>query len=70
MKKMCKKKFQSPCVCRNELSNPSCLLRRASFTDYSKTTRVRMFYTAYIEVVETNYHTQLIPDVRVNNKDF
>ena len=24
MKQMCKKKFQSPCVCRNELSNPRC----------------------------------------------
>jgi len=25
MKQMCKKKFQSPYVCRNELSNPLCL---------------------------------------------
>jgi len=25
MKQMCKKKFQSPCVCRNKLSNPRCL---------------------------------------------
>ena len=25
MKQMCKKKFLSPCVCRNELSNPRCL---------------------------------------------
>ena len=25
MKQMCKKKFQSPCVCSNELSNPRCL---------------------------------------------
>jgi len=25
MEQMCKKKFQSPCVCRNELSNPCCL---------------------------------------------
>jgi len=25
MKQMCKKKFQSPCVCRNTLSNPRCL---------------------------------------------
>ena len=25
MKQMCKKQFQSPCVCRNELSNPCCL---------------------------------------------
>jgi len=42
MKQMCKKKFQSPWV------------DRASFTDYSKATRVRKFYTAYTGVVETN----------------
>ena len=28
---------------------------RASFTDYSKATRVRKLYTAYKGVVETNY---------------
>jgi len=34
MKQMCKNLFQSPCVCRNELSNPRCLtVGRASFTD-------------------------------------
>ena len=60
MKQMCKKKFQSPCVCRNELSKPRwpncvCKLGRGSFTDYSKATRVRKFYTAYTGVVETNF---------------
>jgi len=30
---------------------------RASFTDYSKATRVRMFSTVYTGVVETNYPT-------------
>jgi len=62
MKQMCKKKFQSPCVCLNELSNPRCLtvsvnckLGRASFIDYSKATRVRKFYTAYIGLIETNF---------------
>jgi len=25
MKQMCKKKFQSPCVCLNKHSNPCCL---------------------------------------------
>ena len=43
--------FNHPCVYRIELSNPRFL---TSFTDYSKTTRVRMFYTAYTGVVETN----------------
>jgi len=28
MKQMCKKKFQSPCVCHNELSNPRSLVYR------------------------------------------
>ena len=54
---MCKKKFQSTCVCRNKLSKPRCrtVAGRASFTDYSKATRVREFYTAYTGVVETNF---------------
>ena len=54
MKQMCKKKFQSPRVCRNELSNPRCL----SVAEPRLQTRVRKLYTAYTEVVETNYPTQ------------
>ena len=59
MKQMCQKRFESPCVCRNELSNSRCItvvckLYRASFTDYNKATRVRKFYTAYTGVVETD----------------
>ena len=57
MEQMCKKKFQSPCVCRNVRSNPRCLTVSSSFTDHSKATRVRKFYTAYTGVVETNYAT-------------
>ena len=45
---MCKKRFQSNYVYRYELA-------RASFTYYSKATRVRKFYTAYTGVIETNY---------------
>ena len=52
---MCKKKFQSPCVCRNKLSNPRWLTVQSLFTEYSKATRVRKLYTAYTGVVETNY---------------
>ena len=53
---MFQKKFQSPWVCRNKLSNPRCLTMShyASFRDYSKATRVKKFYTAYTGVVETN----------------
>jgi len=32
-----------------------CKLGRASFTDYSKATRVRKFYTANTGVIETNF---------------
>ena len=42
---MCKKKFQSPCVCRNKLSNPHSLTVSVN--------SVRKFYTAYTGVVET-----------------
>jgi len=53
MKQMCKKKSQSPCVCRNKHCNPRCLtkseLGRASFTDYIKATRG----TTYTGVAET-----------------
>jgi len=57
-------------VCRNKLSNPCCL-GRASFTDYSKATRVRKFYTAYTGVVETNYINlrKLIPTKAQNNHE-
>jgi len=34
--------------------NCACKVNRASFTDYSKVTRVRKFVTAYTGVVETN----------------
>ena len=69
MKQMCKKKIQSPCVCRNELSNPRFL---TSFTDYSKTTRVRKFYTVYTGVIEANYIWWLIvyPIVYISNVSF
>ena len=40
------------------LPHCACKLSRASFTDYSKATRVIKFYMAYTGVVETNYHTQ------------
>ena len=57
--------FQSSCVYRNELSNPR-KLDRASFTDYSKATRVRKFNTAYTGVVEINFSHE-IPVIFVAN---
>ena len=41
MKQMCKKKFQSPCVCRNELSNPRCLTVPVNSTEPRLQTTVR-----------------------------
>jgi len=37
-------------------------LGRASFTDYSKATRVRKFYTAYTGVVETKSSLPSLPE--------
>jgi len=54
MKQMFKTKFQSPCVCRNELSNPRCLTVSVNSTDPRLQTRVRQFYTAYTRVAENN----------------
>ena len=51
---MCKKKFQSPCVCRNTLYNPRWLTMSVNSADCSKASQVRKFYTAYTGVVETN----------------
>ena len=59
---MCEKKFQSPCVCRNERSNPRvCKLDTTSFTDYSKATRVKKFYTAYTWVYFTYPYSKECP---------
>jgi len=60
MKQICKKIFQSPCVCRNELSNLRCLTLFVNSTEPRLQTtvrqlRLRKFYTAYTRVVETNY---------------
>ena len=41
---------------------------RASFTDYSKATLARMFYTAYTGVVETNYLTHVEYNILVQTK--
>jgi len=54
MKQMCKKTFQSLCVCRNELLKPRWLTVQSLFTEYSKATGVRKLYTAYTGVVVTN----------------
>jgi len=43
MKQMCKKKFQSPWVCRNELSNPRCLTVSVNSTEPRLQTTVRQF---------------------------
>jgi len=47
MKQMGKKKFQSPCVCRNELFNPRCLTVSVNSAIW-----VEKLYTAYTGVVE------------------
>ena len=41
MKQMCWKKFQSPCVCRNELSNHRCLTVSVNSTEPRLQTTVR-----------------------------
>ena len=41
MKQMCKKKFQSACVCRNERSNPRCLTVPVKSTEPRLQTTVR-----------------------------
>jgi len=51
MKHMCKKKYPSPRVCFNELSNPRCLTVCVNSTEprlqtNSKATRNRKFVTA------------------------
>jgi len=41
MKQMCKKKFRSPWVCRNELSNPRCLTLSVNSAEPHLQTTVR-----------------------------
>ena len=51
--------YASTRSCRNEISNP----RRASFTDYSKATRVRKFDPAWTGVMDTNILPSVVVDV-------
>ena len=64
MKQMCKKKFQSPCVCRNELSNPGCLTVSVTSSEPRLQTTVRQLgLKGYTGVVETNYTNSLVKTV-------
>jgi len=53
MKQMCKKKFQSPCVCRNKLSYPCCLTVSVNLAEPRLQTTVKQ-----LELESSIRHTQ------------
>jgi len=62
MKQMCKKKFQKPCVCRNELSNPRCFTVSVNSTEPRLQTTVRQLgLGSYIRYTQ-GWLKLIIPD--------